>query len=83
MYKYINLPHILHVIYLMFYNITCIRMSQIQPILCFKIVLKELSDSDIFAQRGRLFHSEAFIHINHLLPKSLFGRGSAKSVWGL
>ena len=37
----------------------CIRMSQIHPNLCFKIVLEEFSDSEIFASRERLFHSEA------------------------
>ena len=34
-------------------------MSQIQPNLFFKIVLKELSDSENFASLGRLFHSDA------------------------
>ena len=30
-------------------------------IIVLKIVLKELSDSEIFASKGRLFHSEALI----------------------
>ena len=61
-------------------------MSQIQPIICFKIFFKELSDSDFFASRGRLFHSEAPpppptpYHLA-LLAKIFLGIGSAKSVW--
>ena len=35
------------------------KISQIQPTLCFKIVLKKLSDSKILASMGRLFHSDA------------------------
>ena len=38
---------------------TNIYKSQIQPNLSFKIVLKELSDSENFASLGRLFHSDA------------------------
>ena len=35
------------------------KYKELDSILCFKIVLKELRDSEIFASRGRLFHSEA------------------------
>ena len=31
----------------------------ITPNLCYIVVLKELSDSEIFASLGRLFHSDA------------------------
>ena len=51
-------------------------MSQIEPIPRFKIVLKELSDTEIFASQGRLFHSDAPIPLaKHLLLKSFFGKG--------
>ena len=55
-------------------------MTQIQPILCFKVALKELSNCDIIASRERLFHSEAPIELKHLLPNTFCNIGSAKSI---